>query len=328
MREAQAEAYTALADVLGNTSNQNLGDSRGAVELYKKSLGMREKLASEAPTDTGRQESLAISSSRLSQQLQALDDKPGAVAAARRAAEIFDAMLRKDPGNADVRRSAAVASRNLAMSLMKMSAAGEARVWGDRSMAILEQVAADDPGNLQASVDMADGYYVQGMVRAGGNDYEAARAFYDRAIAIQTKLAAEHPGEAPRPGLRTAYQLLADLNIKMGDARQAITNAEHQLAIDAWFLKADPKNAGAVRNKGVAFRQIGQAHELNGMELKGSRDRRVAELAEAKRWYRLSLDVFEAQKAAGTLVPAYAGELEKTPAAIGRCDLALGKLGR
>ena len=326
MRESLANSYSSLADILGNSSNQNLGDSQGALKLYRASLTIREKLIAEDPGNIEKLGVLAVSNSRLSQLLQTLDDKTGAVAASRRSADIQDELLRKDPGNADFQRSAATCNRNLALSLMKINAFAEARLRGDRAMAIFEQVAKDDPQNTQARVGLADSYYAQGFVRAGANDNRAAQKFYESSIAIQEALAAERPADPPRTGLRTAYQLLADLNLKTGDPARAVVNAQHELAIDDWLLKADPHNASAERNQGLALRQIAQAHEQYGMLQTAPSARRVAELHEAQSWYRRSLVVFEAQKAKGTLVPTYASELEKTPRAIAKCEAALALL--
>ncbi|MCX6602414.1 MAG: serine/threonine-protein kinase [Acidobacteria bacterium] len=328
MREALAQSSSSLADVLGNTSNQNLGDSQGALELYRRSLAIREKLVAEDPRNNAQLELLAVSHGLLAQMLQSLNDKPAAVGHFRQSADVFDEMLRRQPGNADFQRSAATANRNLAMSLMKINALSEARHRGDRSMAIFERIARQDPANKQAQVGLADSYYAQGFIRAGAEDNHAAQNFYESAIDIQEALAAEHPDETPPLGLRTAYQLLADLNIKTGHPVEAVANAQHELAIDARLLKADPRNAGAERNQGLALRQIAQAHEWIGMRKELPRQKRVAELNEATSWYRRSLAIFQAQQAKGTLVPTYASELDKTPKAIAKCDATVVTLAK
>jgi eukaryotic-like serine/threonine-protein kinase len=327
MREGLAIGYTALGDVLGNPNYQNLGDTKAAIDLYQKGLKLREQLLADEPKSIERRMLLASSSSRLGQLLQAQDDKVGAVAAYRRAAEISDELSADQPGNARFRRESAVSNRNLAWSLVKMNSLDEARKRGDLSMDLFERVARDDPKNSQARVEVAEGYYSQGYVRSAANDNAGALRFFNSAVTLFEAVAAEHPADLPRPGLRTTYQLLADLTLKTGDTAAAVRNAQHELEIDDRLLKLNPGNASAERNQGLAMRQIAKAHELNGMRESSSKTTRVAELNEAKSWYRRSLAVFESQKAKGTLIPMYAADLETTPKAIAKCDSALEALG-
>ncbi len=326
MREALANSYSTLADILGNSSNQNLGDFQGALALYRKSFAIRQKLSAEDPGSREKLALLSVSNSRLSQLLQTIDDKPGAVAASRRSADIQDELLRREEGNAELQRGAAVANRNLALLLLKTEALPEARERGDRAMGLFERVSGDDPGNIQARVQVADGYNAQGSIRAALDDNLGAGNFYRAAIGILEALAAAHPADPPRPGLRTAYNWLAELHLKTGDTAGAIHAAQRELAIDAVLLQADEKNAGAERNQGVALRQIGQAHEANGMVLSTARERRIGELRDARGWYEKSLAVLQKQKNKGTLIPLAASELEKLPGAIRRCGDALAVL--
>jgi eukaryotic-like serine/threonine-protein kinase len=327
VREGLALSLSGLGDVLGNPNYQNLGDVTGAIQLYRQGLDIREKLFAEDPASLEKQTLLASSYSRLAQVLQAIDDKAGAVAAYRRAADISDELMRRAPGNSQFRRGAAAGNRNLALSLLRINAVDEARKRGDKSMEIFERIATDDPQNVQARIEVAESYYSQGNVRAGANDNEAALRFCDSAVAIFESVAAEHPADPPRLGLRSTYRLLADLNLKVGNSARAVVSAQRELTIDDQLLKADPKNASAERNQGLALRQIAQAHESNGMRPGAPRAMRIAELHEAKSWYRRSLAVFQAQKDKGTLIPMYKAELDKTPVAIAKCDNTLAALG-
>ena len=328
IREILARSYINLADVQGNPNYPNLGDAKGALELYRKAQSILAQLASEDPGNLYRLDLTTGTYGRLGQMLQALDDKPGAVDAYRRVVEINERILRAKPMNAPFMREAAVGNRNLSLSLVKMNQVGQAREYGDRAMHLFEQIAKDDPKNVEARVWLADSYYGQGYVLMNAKENAAALQYLDRSVAIYAAAAQERPGEAPPVGLRTAYQLIAEVTTKMGDTVRGIASAQHEIEIDDRLLKADPKNAGAERNLGLARRQIAKAHEVNGMRTTTSRQQSIAEYREARIWYQRSLDVFLGQKARGTLIPMYASELNDTPRALERCDRALTTLER
>jgi len=317
-RRALATSYVSLADVMGNSNYENLGDAKGALPFYRKGLDLREKLVAEFPENSGYQVELAASFSRLGQLLQGLNDQTGAVAALRRAAELSDAQNLKSPGSAQFRRDAAASSRNLAMSLMKAGLLDEARQRSDRATALFEQIANSDPANMQARLDLAAAYYAQGQVAMNFKDYPAARKYYESSIARYQAVAKERPADPPHPGLRSAYRLLAELNLATGDSAAAIASVNHELAINEVLLKADPKNAGANNYQGLIFRQMGQAYLLAG------RQSGAGSLREAKRWFERSAAVFQEQKDKGTLLPVMNLEWERARTGITQCDAALG----
>jgi hypothetical protein len=50
VRDSLATSYSVLGDVTGNNEFPNLGDAKGAMELFQKSRVLREKLVTENPT--------------------------------------------------------------------------------------------------------------------------------------------------------------------------------------------------------------------------------------------------------------------------------------
>ncbi len=312
-RETLATNYLVLGDALGNPNYQNVGNINGAVELYRKSLALRQKLVQEDPANIERRAALAASYGRLAQVLQALNDNAGTVKAYRQAADISHQLAAEQPLSAETRRNAAVSDRNLALALVRNNSLTEARERGDRSMKLFEQVAHDDPKNTEARVEVAESQYSQGFIRSKSNEDAAALHFYESAAALFEAIASEHPADPPRPGLRTTYQLMSDLALKLGDTHRAITSAQRELAIDEILLRTNPQNVGAERNKALALRQIAKAQEVSGM------------LREALSNYRQSLAIFQGEKEKGTLAPQYASELENTPKAIARCESALAR---
>jgi hypothetical protein len=133
---------------------------------------------------------------------------------------------------------------------------------------------------------------------------------------------AKHPGTLPN-GLRTVYQLIADLGIETRDPDRALPGAQKELEIDGLLLKADSANAGAQRNRGVAFTQIGQVHEMLALRKTAGPAQSVSQWREARSWYQRGLDVWIELQKKGTLIPMYAPKMDEAIRNVAKCDRAL-----
>jgi tetratricopeptide (TPR) repeat protein len=305
-----AVAYENLGNVTGNNEMPNLGDAKGALELFQKARSIFEKLAAENPTNREQRMFLSAIYARIGALRQALDNKEGSVAAYRQAIAAGEQLMRQDPVNVMYRRQAATENRAISLVLIRTGNLEEAQKFGDRSAQLFEQLAKDDPADMEAQDALADSYWSQGYLLAKANDSVHALRYYDSAVAIYDSIMAKHPGNLPN-GLRTVYQLAADLGIKTGDTGRALRNAQKELEIDDRLLAADSGNAGAQRNRGVAYTQIGQVHE------------RLGEWREARSWYQRGLDVWVDLRKKGTLIPMYAFKLDEATQNVAKCNRAL-----
>ena len=310
VRDKLALAYSQTGDVLGNYNESNLGDAKGAVEYFRKSVAIREKLVAENPADRDGRLTLAALYARLGVVRRSLADNPGAVAAHRQSLAIEEQLVREDPVKWLYRREVAVDSRTLSLLFRDMGNLKEARRYGDESAGIFAQLAKEDPKNMQAQEELADSDYSQGSILAKGHDGVRAQAYYDSAVAAYGRVMAQHPGNLPN-GLNATYQLIAALALENGDSGTALRAAEKELQIAGRLLAVNAGNETARRNQGVAFLQMGQAHEI------------LAEWREARSSYQQSLDVWLDLRRKGTLIPRYAPRLDEAGHAVARCDRAL-----
>jgi tetratricopeptide (TPR) repeat protein len=323
---AMADGYAVLADVTGNNEQSNLGDTSGAIGLYRKAQAIREKLVAEYPGNREYRVFLAISDVFIGQLEQALDKKEESAAAFRLAIALEEQLIREDPFNVVYKRNAAVAYRSLALLLIRMKHLPEAQADGNRSGQLFEQLTKADPANLQALEEFADSCWSQGYLREKAKDLAGARPYYEAAIQHYDEVTARRGGAIPG-GLRTAYQLLADLGTESGDASLALRCARKELDIDGQLLTASPVNVSAQRNRGVAFTQIGQAHESLARRKTLAAARRTEEWGEARAWYQRGLDVWMDLRRRGLLIPMYAPKVDEATRNISRCDQALGSDG-
>ena len=322
VRQALAEVYGFLGNVTGNNDTSNLGDAKGAMELFQKARIIAEKLVAEDPASRDHRMFLSADYFRIAGIQQAMGNNEGAAASFRQAIEMHEQLIREEPLSVLYRRGAAVEYRSLSLVLIRMGNLEQAQKQGDRSAQLFAQLANEDPSNTEAQEALGDSIWSQGYLLAKANDHRNALNHYEAAIAVYTSVTAKHPGNVP-PGLRTAYQLSADSAIKTGDASRALRNAQNELEMDGQLLKADAANAGAQRNQGVAYTQIGQVHELLASRGSAEATKRLGEWREARSWYQRGLDVWLDLEKNGTLIPMYAPKLGEARRNVAKCDQVL-----
>ncbi len=313
-----------LGSLLGNNEISNLGDTRGGLELTQKARILLEALVKERPAQGDLRASLSSVYERLGAMEQALDHKEKAIAWLRMCLPVEEQLMREEPRNVVDRRQSAVTNRSLALMLLRTGDLAEARLRSDRSAELFEQLAKEDPANMEAQEALADSQFSQGYVLQKGNDFAGARRYYEASLGTYHAEMAKHTGTLPT-GLRTAYQLLAELGIKTHDATLALRYATEELEIDRRLLAANAHNASAQRNQGTAYGQIGQTHEMLATGLSGSRADRQREWREARDWHRRALDVWTQLKKEGVLIPAYTPRLEEAARKVAHCERELSR---
>jgi tetratricopeptide (TPR) repeat protein len=317
LRDTLALAYTQLGDVLGNYQETNLGDTKGATDYFNKAIAIREKLVMEEPANRNGRVSLTELYTRLGIIRRSMADNAGAVAAIRMSLGMEEQFMREDPVKWLYRREVAVDSRTLSLLFRDMGNLEEARKYGDQSAGIFSRLAKEDSNNVQSEEELADSDWSQGSILAKGHDRVHAQKYYDSAVARYGRVMANNPSNFPN-GLNSTYQLIAALAIEAGDSGKALLAARKELQIADRLLSISGANESARRNQGVAFMQMGQAHELLARTT-------FAEWRESRSWYQQSLDVWLNLRKKGTLIPRYAPRLDEAATAVARCDLAIAK---
>ncbi|MDE3195700.1 MAG: protein kinase, partial [Acidobacteriota bacterium] len=293
VRVKLGDCYMLLGDIVGNNEMPNLGDAKGAAAWFSRAVKLKQQLLAARPGDRDRRLELAYATQKLGIIDQALDEKEASAAAWNSAVNMYDQLLASDPRNTTYRRGAAISNRSLALILFRLKRLPESRAHGDKAAAFFEQLSKEDPSNLQAREELADSIFSQGYFNQDAAPQNAFRSF-EQAISLYETLVRK--GYRPA-GERTAWQLMAGLSITTKDPDRAIRAANQELKIDDEQIAEDARNAGAWRNRGVAYTDIGRAYELK------------KDLPEALDWYRKSLAIWVRLKNEGTLIPMYAFKL-------------------
>ncbi len=301
-----AVSYSILADVTGNPNMPNLGRPDEALALYRKALALETALVAQNPTHRDLRGNLATRYGQVGQIEQTLNHGQAAIDALTHSLALHQELAAADPTDAVHRRNAAVTGRNLGIAYVQLlndNAAG--RKYTSEANIIFEDLAHTDPANIEAQLALVESWWGQAWTFGRANAREAL-PYFDKAIALFESLRQAHP-EVAETRIRTAYQLRADARNETRDTRGAIADAQRQLDIDATLLKASPANTGALRNQGVAWMQIGRAHEI------------LTQPAIAREWHQRAYAALTALQQAGKLPPVQQKLLAQAREALIRC---------
>ena len=268
-----ADTFLMLGDALGNASYQNLGDAKGAAELYRKALSIRERLATGEPGDRDRQMHLAMAENRLGMILQSQGDLAGALPPLRKVLEIDEKALAADPENTAHLQNTATANRNLALVLSRSGKPKEGLPFVERAGVLYENLIRADPNDLAARSSLAGNYYAIGSMM---EDDAKAIPLFNTAIAAFRNIQKEHPGTAPEVGWRTALKFRAEAANRLGNTTLAIESAEQLQEIANGLLKSSPENFAARADRCRAFTLLGVAYETRSRKTAGNTDRQQA----------------------------------------------------
>ncbi len=317
--DVMANAYVGLGEVLGSPDLQSLGKPKEAVELFTKALAIRQQIKTDDPARLDRRVSVGVTHAKLGAVYQSLNELPAAAEAWRMAIAIDEQLLQEFPANGLYRRETAVYNRSLSLLLIRMNQLEEAEQCGNRSAELFEELAAIDPKNISAQDALAESTYSQGYVQAKLNHNSEAMRLYDLAIARFEQIKTIAPGNVG-PGVRPAYQLMADLALKMSNPAKSLEAVRKELEITNALLQKDSSNAVARRFKGVALTQMGHVHQFLAKQ-----NHSPAEWKEARAWYQQALDIWLDLQQKGTLIPAYGKRPDEARKFIAACDSELSK---
>jgi serine/threonine protein kinase/tetratricopeptide (TPR) repeat protein len=258
-----ATAYERVGDVLGYTYLPNLGDTAGALQSYRKALGIREPLATANPDDVQLQGALARNYFRVANVLEASGDFSGALAMVRKALPITERMAagKNNPAVVDQLAGSYYFTATL---LGQTGDPGGALENYRKAASIREPLLQADPTNVSFNTHLAADF--EGMAHSMTQMGNHAQAIQMQTKAVETL---EQISQAPTNNA-TVREFLAEATNRLGTLRQ--DNGDPSAALEAHrkahqifleLLEKDPKNSLAKSNFG--FSDNGIADSLNAL---------------------------------------------------------------
>jgi len=290
-----ATAYEKLGNALGNPSESNLGDARGSIESFQKSLAIRQSIVTANPANTEDQALLA-GAYRLVGYMQwaALGDSEKGLDNIQKAV-ITAETARKNSKTPNVR---VLAELGMAYEVRGVILGGDGSTAGMgnpragledhlKALPLYEEVAAalpDDP-KKQRKIPMLNLRIGDESIKLGERQ-EAAR-HYQLALDLLLRMRQDPNNRVLQRDLSNAYEALGDVLLMDGKASEAVSNFEKELAAIKNVASADATDTSTLLYLAVAYADVGRGWVEAGNVSKGSAFLRKA-VSEGERLKTLS----------------------------------------
>jgi eukaryotic-like serine/threonine-protein kinase len=328
-------SYLYLGDAMGLDivdSETTLQNSLKRLEVYRKSLAIREEIAATDPANLQTRRELAQICQRLGSILTGVsfitgngDDLRLAIETSSRALEIREQIARIDPTNARDRRQMADQQMLLSESLADIGDISKAMQGYRKAEVIFESLSAVDPTNAEARRDIANLNERIGVALAKKGDLGAAIKNQRKAARIFEELQLTDPTRAEDfASAMQAYLRLSELLLKKGELNATVEACNRARAI----IEATAKNNPAEFL--LTYRAIIDDKTVMAYATFASRnaiptDSRLEYWIQARNWYQRSLDTRLLQQRNYTGNQPFHAEINRLTSEIAKCDMALAK---
>lgn len=286
-----AMAYQRAGDVLGNPTQNNLGDAAGALDAYRKGLDLTEQMLHDEPRSVGARWTKALALEKIADVEAPSGNVDAALAHQRQSLALFREIANEDSANPEFLRAVGISALKLGDLLGHPAFTNK----GETDSAIVAyRVGAE---RLDAAARRGDTtFFVRrhqavvqerlGRLMHERQDYANARTWLQRSLDLRLSLERESPRSVQaRRDVAIAYYLLCGLHLDEGAMPFAIDRCNRSLEIRRVLLAEDPNNNVLVRGMGIMHRRLAAVHVA-------ARDTAAAlrEFNDAIRYYRRYLD--------------------------------------
>ena len=253
-----ATAYERVGDVQGNPSHANLGDIAGALDSYRRSLGILESLRTTDPNNMKVKRQLSTEYYNVGLCLDAMGDYQGALQNSRKALAIDETLLSSgDPNDVD---NLAGDYNDIANKLEHIGDLPGSLENYRRAADIRGKITVEDPQrNANIQMHLASDYQGQGEVLTIENNFTEAIPVEQRTVALMQELSERNQDNAALQfSLGQAYETLGQTLEKTGALAEALQAQRQAFAIFQNMAVADPANELSRRFLGFSYAEVGR----------------------------------------------------------------------
>jgi serine/threonine protein kinase len=263
-------AYEKIAQIQGNSYYANLGDSDGALQSYRKSLELRERLLAADPNNREFQSDLAASHQGIGDVLYGEGDLPATLQSYERSLRLREVLMKSEPASIPYRRALAEAYTRVGDVKGMEGYANLGDVAGalenySNAEALMEILAAADPKNHEVQFSLAAVLTAAGMLMDVTGNVTGALGTERRAVGLLDQLIAAEPNNNEyRLQLLATFAFLRYALIDSNHTAEAIENSRKAIVILQAMVAADPKNTAARRDLEVVYNSLGKDLLMTG----------------------------------------------------------------
>lgn len=252
-------------DIKGMEGFQNLGDTKGALESYRRSVEIGEKLVTAEPANAEYSGDLATHLIYFGRLQSATGDFKGAISSGQKSISIFEKLSAAEPDNFEYKKRLIVVSNSMRLLLLDEGRSQEALDSARSGIKTLEEMIAKDPKNFQLRRGLGVVYNALGMAQLQIRDVRGAIDSFHRSLSGAEELSAADPksGE-PRMDVLTARQLLAEAQIEAGEFDSALLNLRQNVATYEETLREDSTDKVAKDKLALSLALTGRALSAKG----------------------------------------------------------------
>jgi eukaryotic-like serine/threonine-protein kinase len=253
-----AAAYERVGDVRGEAFSASLGDTRGALDSYFKSLSIREALVAAAPDDAQNRRDLASSYMRFGEAVQQIGDPGRAFDYLQKALSLYAGIAAEQPKNLQAREDLAAVYNDLGTVLENRGDWAGCLQYHQKAIQLREELVAANSRDPDTRRALSVSYCNAGRALYLSGRFGEAIALNGKAIDLVAALVAEDPTNAHhRRNLAIYYQNDGDYHAQAGEIKSALESFGKKLELDEQALKADPDNGQAQDDYAYSCERIG-----------------------------------------------------------------------
>jgi non-specific serine/threonine protein kinase/serine/threonine-protein kinase len=241
-----AEAYARVGEVQGGVGRANLGRATASLESYRKSLALRERIATLTPSDPRALDEVARAHRPVGALLDRMGEGKASLEHFQTAVAIHERLLASRPGDAQLQMALAGSYQGLGDTLATLEDWPRVLDLRQRALPLLRQAAqrAPDSSEIQRSLALANKRL--GAIEAKLKRYPEGLEAYRQALAVdEARLAVDPRSSEAQADVAIDLSDVAFILWKTGDRRAALEQYERARAIREELVRADAKDTRA-----------------------------------------------------------------------------------
>jgi len=275
-----AQAYQKVAEVQGDPTFPNLGDSKGALQSSLKSQAILETLAREEPDNQQVRMLLAGAHQQISNVLSFTSDAVGAVEHSGQSLKIYEGLAESMSRDPAFQVERVVQTYHYANLLGMVGRLEEAVAEYRKAVELSQRLVEAAPSDAEPKVHLSASLDGLGNVLQAKGDTAGALENRRKGLSIRAELTRLDPDNAHyRRQLAFSHHNVGLSLVEEGDLASALANFQTELSLFESLSAADPKDVQGRRNRSLAHKQIGDVLMRTG------------DLRQALAHYRAALDI-------------------------------------
>jgi len=307
-----ANAYEKVGDVQGNPYNPIIGDTKGALESYEKSLEIRQRLAGKSPNNEKLNDDFANIYKRMGDIHSNGGDYARAGEFYDRALELREKAVAENPQNFDAWTRLGELFRSRGLIPFYDGDNKKAIEYYNRAREINEKLHSEQPENVKIAEQYYYIFVAIGEAQGWDNDFKGASVNLQKGLDLLEKLAKKHPNDlSVQRSLMLAVKKRAENHQDLEEFEKGLELLNRAVEISEKTLRAEPQSFQARRD--VAFNNKALAQVLNDAGKSGKSLEKLS----------VTLKMFEEMKLADPKNTEYPYDVANTRYSIGKTYLTM-----